>query len=424
MAFIIQSSISPTSGFVAPTGRPSQGHLCYAVNQGAYWTFYLSSTQTLNALYSTNNGVTWNTPAGSPYTLQNPHNGEGRNFGFCYVNISNNDILYMNSSYNISASTFQYFARFILGTSWSDVGNKENSGGGSNEIGGGTPATYVTSGVVLCLDSTNRPYAISSFVGGNNYPYVAVAGNVDNGFSWSNFGTSTNGNNDYVYFPPTNQTTSIFICPTAPATVIGIVDDGSGIGTFANLRSSLGTSAHGSPWETGTVVLGSNVTQTDNSGWGAIARATNDIHVVALSNNSNTYVHRRWNGASWVNGDIIGSLSYGTTSSISLVSDGTSVWAAIIDSSNNIQVNWWQSIIGWSGWTVQEASRTNTPSYITGCYDPIDKQIMWTWGEINGSNYDLIGTTYNIVYPPIYTVSLPSPDSLSYPCKQVASGWV
>ena len=97
-------------------------------------------------------------------------------------------------------------------------------------------------------------------------------------------------------------------------------------------------------WAAAGNVLASTVTESDAENWGAIARTTSDIHCVALSNNSNTFVHRRYNGTSWSNSSgAPTTLTYDTTSGISLVTDGTSIWAAVI-SSKSIQYNKWTSV--------------------------------------------------------------------------------
>ena len=170
------------------------------------------------------------------------------------------------------------------------------------------------------------------------------------------------------------------------STILFLSDNASAAGKFTNIQATPGIGG------TTANALASTVTQTDDSAWGRIMRTTSDAHVVALSNNSNTYVHQRYNGASWANGDTIGNLTYGTTGNISLVTDGTSVWALTIDSSSNIQYNKWMSGTGWGGWTVLEATRTNTPSYITTCYSSAAGGIMVAWTEHNGSNYDIIGS--------------------------------
>ena len=97
MAFTIASSTG--TAMVAPPGMSNQGRVFWAVNQGAYWVPYLTSTQSLSFLYSTNSGVSWSAPTGSPYSLTKAHGSQGRNFGFCYLNKASTDILYMCSSY-------------------------------------------------------------------------------------------------------------------------------------------------------------------------------------------------------------------------------------------------------------------------------------------------------------------------------------
>src|SRR5271170_7100885 len=115
MAFTIASNVG--ASMAAATGRSTQGHLVYAANQGAWWLLYLTSTQGLAALYSTNLGVSWTAPSGSPFTLSNTHGSEGRNFGFGYANISSIDVLYMASSYYFSTTYKAYALRSTLGTS-------------------------------------------------------------------------------------------------------------------------------------------------------------------------------------------------------------------------------------------------------------------------------------------------------------------
>lgn len=414
MAFTIQSSASPTSGFIAPTGRPNQQHLIYAVNQGAYWVFYLSGTQVVNALYSTNNGITWDTPSGSPFTLAQLHSGESRNFGFTYLNKSSTDILHMSSSYINSNEWLPYQSRFTLGAVYSNTNVEAIIG---IPLAANAQGAVEPSGTTVALDSTGIPHVCSSAVdsgSGFDSGFSTIDGlNVDSGSSWTaGFGTL----NTLGTVPA--WVTSGVVLSLVSGKVLAIADNAISAGGFTNLTYAIYS---GSTWGASANILATSVTQADTNAYGAVARTTSDIHIVALSNNNNTYVHRRFNGTTWSNGDVIGNLVYHATSGISLISDGISVWAAVIDSSKNIQVNQWQAGLGWSGWNTQEI-RTNVPSYITGAYS--GSQIMWAWSEVNGSNFDIIGTTYNIQYPGPFTVSLPNPDSLNYPCKQVAAGWV
>jgi hypothetical protein len=159
-----------------------------------------------------------------------------------------------------------------------------------------------------------------------------------------------------------------------------------------NLRYSKWTTS----WTAAANVFGSSFTATDVENWGACAVSQSDIHAVALSDNgaTGTYLHARHNGTTFSAGNTIGSLSYATNSGIALASDSTNVWAFVIDSSKNIQYNkWTASGLSWGGWNVLEATRANTPSNIIAAYSAADSKIMVAWSEVNGSNWDVIGST-------------------------------
>lgn len=190
---------------------------------------------------------------------------------------------------------------------------------------------------------------------------------------------------------------STAMCSLGSGNVLGICDNAASNSTFTQLNYSKYTGT----WAASATVLASTVTTADMNAYGVRAVTTSDVHVVALSNNSNAYVHRRFNGTSWSNSSgAPGTLAYGTNSGISLVTDGTSVWAACIDTSKNIKYNKWTSGGGWGGWTTLEAARTNTPSYITGVYNPTGNEIMWMWTELNGTNHDIIGSVLSLAGAP------------------------
>jgi hypothetical protein len=379
MAFTIASNVG--SSMSAATGRSMQGHLCYAANQGAWWFFYLSGTNQLSAVYSTNNGASWTAPSGSPFTLAFNHNSEGRNFGFSYANIGSTDILHMLASYDVTGTGVQTAARFTLGSTWTNTNAEARLDSSSATINAYT-------GNATWLDSNHRPWAAALNIDGNGTMHVTSAANTDSGSSWSGYGAFAS-DMDYILFTGSNDMTSAFGCSLGSGTSFGVTDNASATGSFTNLGSSTGSATHGT-WEAGTQVLSSNVTSTSTQNWGAIPLSTSDVHLVSLSDNTSAYVHRRFNGTSWANGDSIGSLTYGTNSGISLISDGTSVWQAAIDSSKNIKYSKWVSGTGWGSWTTQEAARTNTPAYITGAYSA--NGIMWVWTESTGTNYNLVGS--------------------------------
>lgn len=386
----------------AATGYSTQGHLQWAAHQGAYWLVYLSSTQSLSALYctsATQSSASWTAPSGSPFTLTAVHGSEGRNFGFGYDDLSSTDVLHMSSAYPAGPGGGEpncYHARFTLGTTWSRTNAEAEVGGGT------TPSTIYsyTGGNTVVLDSNNRPIDASSFFNNESGACVSLARatNTDSGSSWTaGFGTPT-----LTLYDTTTAANTSALFSLGSGDALAIADNGSSNGPnqFNNLQYSKYTSS----WSSYGTVFTSALTAASSEARGGVAVTTSNIVVMALSDGSSNYLPRSYNGSSWSTLTSPGSLAYGTDSGISLVSDGTNVWAAVIDTSKNIQYNKWNGT-SWGGWTVLEATRSNTPAYITGIYSSTNNQIMWVWTESTGSNYNIVGsvlstTAPEIVFPP------------------------
>jgi len=379
MAFTIKASASATSGFTAPTGRPSQGHLVYAANQGAWWAFFLNSTQYLNALYATVPTSPWSTPSsGSPLMLTAAHNGEARNFGFAYANIAPYDVLHMVSSYGAATQTSS--ARFTLSAAnWNNTNAEDGLGVGSH-----SPA-----GSAVALTSAPSPTWSSINTSGDRYAWTGAG--TDAGSSWT-IGSPVETD---IYNGETQYVCSGAMFSLGSGNILSLCDNSPTVG---NISQVIGAVFASGSWGSAAGIA-TAFTATDANNWGACARASSDIHVVALSDSASSFMHWRYNGSTWSGGSVVGTLDLIMQSGISLVTDGTSVWAAAIDQSNNIQYNKWTSGGGWGGWTVLEATRANTPSYITGAYNG-SNQIMWAWSEVNGSNFDIIGSTLATSTPP------------------------
>jgi hypothetical protein len=378
---IYTGSASPGA---AATGRSTQGHLIYAVNQGAWWVFYLTSTNQLSAKYSTD-GATWNTPSGSPFTLTKSHNSEGRNFGFGYASISGTDALIMSSNYLTGGSFYAYGSRFTLGTTWSNT-NAESL------ISSGTTGSNWEAGGVCCYDSSNYPILASTYiVDASTYAgqmVICLSPNQDSGASW----TSGWGSTPPSVLSSNNDVSSCFLAPLGSRGLLACEDNAD---TDNNHYTQLNwNSWNGSTWSQGTSgpevsLLASSVTSTDDNSWGACKVSSTALYVLSLSNNSNSYVVRLFNGSSWSTVTAPGNLTYATTSGLALVSDGTNVWAFAI-SSGNVEYNKYTVGAGtWGGWTVLESSRTNTPAYITACINSAGTAIQVAWTEKNGTNYEV-----------------------------------
>jgi hypothetical protein len=358
MAFTIASSVG--ASMAGATGRPWQGHLVYAQTLGAWWINYLTSTQSLSALYSANNGASWSAPSGSPYTLHAVHGSLCRSFAFGYANIAGTDALHMSSAY----SGVLYHSRFTLGTTWANT-NAESTTGGNNSQDGGPSA---------CLSTANVPYeGITSTADA----YYAHGYNADSGSSWT-FSSPTYT----VLSGGTPKATAVV--PIASGNILFVKSNGSASGQHTNFSTIV------YPGGSAANALTSNVTQADDNAWGVCARTTSDVHLVALSDNSSNYVHARFNGTSWSTGNTVPSLAYGANSGLALVSDGTSVWMFAADASSNIQSVKWTSGGGWGSWAVLDATRSNTPSYLTAAYNG-SSQVMAAWTEFTGSNYNIVG---------------------------------
>ncbi len=374
MASPVTIAASVGASMSAATGRPGQSHLVYAVNQGAWWLLYLTSTKSLSALYSSG-FASWTAPTGSPFSLALGHDSEGRCFGFAYANIASIDIIHCSLTYAGSIPIASH-ARFTLGTTLTNT-NAEASIGS-------TLSDTSPSGSVVFLNSASKPYDLGPYwnISGSGWGEAAIASNADSGTSWTaGFGSPFTFNSHVTQYAESFAGFSL-----GSGTFLLISDNSATTHNFTQLWSStFASSSHE------VAVLGSTVTSTSAQNWGAVARTTSDVHVVALSDNSASYVHRRFNGSSWANGDTVPTLTYGTLSGIMLATDGTLVYAHVIDSSGNVNRSIWTSGTGWSAWSVVCAIVTNARAYLSGCQTVVGGNVGLIWTEHNGSNYDILG---------------------------------
>ena len=267
----------------------------------------------------------------------------------------------------------------------------------------GVASTSYISGAVTTMDSNNLPNDLSPFwlVTATTGELEAAAGsNDDSGTSWTaGFALPV------LLESGTNRTESNAILALGSGNLMAIGDNSSSTGQFTNLMYSY---YNGTSWS-GSTGLMTAVTATDANAWGAVARTGTDVHVVSLSNNSNAYVHYRWNGTSWSAGNTIPNLAYGTTAGVFLATDGTSVWAATIDTSSNVQVIQWTSGGGWGTWTVA-AGNSAASTYLSGYQQVVGTSIGLIWTLVDGSNYDIAGTLFNTVPGfPVGTISCSVP---------------
>lgn len=398
MAVTITSSVG--TSMADATGNSSQNHLVYAANQGAWWLFYLSSTQSMSALYSTNFS-TWSTPTNSPLTLAYPHYSMGRSFGFCYKNIASTDVLHMGAGYQNTGTppqTYPYASRFTLGTTWTNT-NAESLL--QDPFATGTVGQAAAT--VQYLDSNNLPWEVTTYTGSNQKVYRDDVTNTDSGSSWAGFvrnGTTYSLNNYW------NCPLSGFMGNLGSGSSLWIMDNGyGGTGTFTMLAWAV--YASGAMGSTTQNFLASGVTTTAANNWSACTVSTTDTHVVALSDNAKAFVHRRYNGSSVGNGQSIPSLAnnVNTHGGLALISDGTDAWLFTIDVNNNVlYIKWTAATPAWdAAWTQLEAGGSSARNYITACYGAAANAIGVVWTQANGSNYDIVGSTLSFAPPVVYT---------------------
>lgn len=408
MAFTIASNVGASMS--AASGRPGQGHIQYALNQEAWVLAYLSGTQSLSGLYctsATQSSASWTAPTGSPFTLAKTHNSEGRNFGFVYLNKSSIDILHMSSSYLSSNEWFPYQSRFTLGTTWSNTNAEATIGTPSS---GDAVGLTQPSGCAIAIDTGGTPHVISSVIDGGGTSDVSGmttcdGSHADSGASWTaGFGAPNS------LASPSNWVQSSAMFPLASLGMLAVCDNNPSGSTFTNLTSSKLSSG---TWSAGASPLAASVTSTDVNAWGAAQISSTNTILLSLSNNSNAYVARTYNGSAWSNlGAAPGTLAYGTTSGIPCVSDGTNLWAFVADSSKNVQYNKWSGS-SWGGWTVLEATRPQSPTYLCAAYSAAKQQIMIVWTESTGSS------NFNINGSVLSTGSAPSGASYYYPGSSI-----
>jgi hypothetical protein len=354
---------------VANTGRSTQGHIQYAQVMNAWWIFYITSTQSLSAMYSTNvtqNSATWQAPtSGSPFSLAAAHSSEGRYFGFAYADISSTDVLHMQDQ--------GYHSRFTL-----SAANLNNTNAEALVTAG---ATAHSVGMAGTLDSTNLPVVMGPL--SSQSAAAWRASNTDSGSSWTaGFGSVNN------FFNGTTWSSSCALLPLASGNVLAVYDSATATSTMTALDYSLW---NGSSWSANASVL-TGLAAADTDAWGAIVRTTSDAHLVVLNNNA--YTHERFNGSSWASGSTIPTLAYGTISGIALATDGTNVWAFVFDTSKVLWYCQWNGS-SWGSWTTLESARSNTPGYLTAHYSSAAGGVMVAWTENTGSQFNLVGSFLN-----------------------------
>lgn len=387
------STVIASAGTLATApGRPHQGRLQYATNDGAWWWFHLESAtlgslKTYRSTSSSLGSSSWS--AKTSLTLANSADSEGQNLAVAYKNISSNDVI--------------HFHRDDLG----DTGRYHTRGAISGaDISWGSETAIVTGQgaapdcVSITITSDNFPLGIAQGDNGstsNGQPVARKASNADAGSSWTaGFGSATTlANLAGAQF-------SAKIVPLASGGALAMYGDVPGGTEGATGMTDIRSAKYSSgSWAADvSITAGSGFTGQWDNDWCAVRVSDTDIHVVVRTGAS-SYTHRRYNGTSWSAGHSIPSQASKAKAGVFLATDGTNVWLAVIDSdaANTVRYIKWTSG-GWdAAWAAAETS-TKTRTYLTGCQDIPTiggaQPLALAWAEANGGNFDIAVTSVNI----------------------------
>jgi len=385
-AVIIGSVIAGT--VISPTGTGTQSHLIWAVNDAAWWLFYISSTSNTTVLtYRSPDGVNWTAKTASgAFANADVSLNAGESLGVIYKNISSNDVVHCSMLCRGTVDENQHARATISGGSitW-----------GSWAVVGTSPSRSISSfpgGCNSVIDSNNTIVDLGNMQGATvGKGYASRSTNTDSGTSWTaGFNAATQ------IFSVTNFINAFAAFDTGGGNVLALGENAST--TEANsMTNVLWSQWTGASWSASANVFTSNLSSgVDPNNFGAVARTTSDVHCVIFDGTS-TFTHRRFNGTSWSAGDSIQSESAKPAAGLFMATDGSNVWLFVIDnaSGNVVRYNKWTSGSGWSGWQGLELSSA-TRNNIDGYNQVVNNQIGIVWTQTNGSDFDVAFETLSI----------------------------
>lgn len=396
--------ISSAGTVTNPTGRPTQNHLIYAVNDAAWWMFYIDGTTTTLQTKRSTDLVTWT--AKNSLTLANSNGGEGLNFAVAYKNISSNDVVHLQISYRLSdTSKKTYNSRATISAAQITFGAEAQL-----DTSQTLTNTYTIDGPSIEFDSNNKVFASYNWIsdgGGVGREDANISTNADLGSSWT-AGFAGYNRIDTPNNPPLHRK----LLPLASGNMIDIYEDNKNGDTWANIRWSKWTTV----WSAAATVRGTNLTsfQVSND-FGVVRISDTDIRLI-MRTESNTYEGFKFNGSAWSIMTAPGTQTSKAGGGMFLATDGTDFWLFIIDSdaANTIRYNKFTVSAGtWGGWTALETT-TQTRSFLSGYSVASGGNIALIWTQVNGANFDIVTEALNI--------SSVTPRSATTPSEKVRGG--
>jgi hypothetical protein len=384
------AALTGANGAFAP-GRAQQRHIAYAPNSAVYWAFWVdpASPSTLACAYSSDL-VTWTgaTSLTLPFPLVGgnqtaSYNGQAdsRNFGIWLQGVGATDVLHVAAClYDSGAAAAKLYDCRATVT--------------SSAITWGTPVMAVSTATFWTPDGTapilaaDGSYLINSdlprFAGHNQGnetgEYNATkdtAASYTPG-AWSHYEIET----------ASAETSSHAAFPLSGGTGLWLWDLGDVDNAPTDIRWAKADIGGVTP--TGANVFGSSVT-CDGNDWGACLRTSTDVHAVRRTGAS-SYAHRRFNGTSWSAGDAIPSQTSLAGGGLAMVSDGTDVYLAVIDSAAGQAVRYvkWTVGGGWGAWTDLDATSAARSSLAAMQDASGSGKLAFIWAENpSGTNYNL-----------------------------------
>lgn len=390
--------MSTTIAAVAGTTSSGLGntrHVIYGVNSGYWWAFAFTGTNVLSTYYSSDNS-SWS--AGAFHTLAHAHQSEGRNLSVAYKTLGSYDVVHIAIAFKVGSTQIglSTIRATIVGTTLTFHSSETvlSSGGTDSD-------SLFWAGTGIEFESSNKIHIGNGWANGSDGSLSLDDSTADAGTAEQMTPVTYSGSTIDTTEP--TETRSGYIVDLGATKMGYIADNGATVNGTTGLEWATLTSGTWSVSSTGNTDVTGSISSIDRNDWAACTVNASDIHVVYRTG-SNSFVHRRYNGASWVNGQTIPNQTSLGGGGIALTTDGVSLWMSVIDTDapNTIRTLRWSSSLSngladaWdTTWNATETS-SQTRTWIGSPRDVAKQVALVYWAE--GSN--LVAATFVAVSPP------------------------
>jgi hypothetical protein len=181
-----------------------------------------------------------------------------------------------------------------------------------------------------------------------------------------------------------------------------------------------------SAWPTtnvGAAIPSLGTARNDPNDWGMVGRTTTDVHLIRRES-ATVLQHVRYNGTTWTNavgaagvttlptGGLTGHAARG---GVHLASDGTYVWAFVVDTDANNTVKYlrWDATGGWATTWQSVSTNTSPKMFLTGLSKPATNNqigLIWTEGPDSSNQYTVQAVAFDAAANVLVDLSA-SPDT-------------